>query len=396
MQVLFCHDGPLKIDSQNNYYGIAHNNDMFQRYYHIADKVSVVIRLEKIGKDNMEFKKRLSKITVSPFEVIKIPNISSAKGLLKRKKAKNIIKEAVLNTDYVVARLPSMSGFIAIDYARKFNKPYLTEVVACPWDAYWNHSLKGKIIAPLMYFETKKRVKDSPYTMYVTNEFLQKRYPTKGESVNCSNVALKEFDENVLKKRIVKINNLKQNSKIIIGTTAAVNVRYKGQQYVIKALGKLKEQGITNFEYQLVGEGDQSYLRSVAKKYNVVGQVKFLGALPHNEVFNWLKTIDIYVQPSKQEGLPRALIEAMSTAVPAFGAKTAGIPELLEDKFIFDHTKDNFKQICLILKNFTKKEMVLQAQKNYKEAQKYDSYIIEERRKNFFKKFKDSSIDSRA
>src|SRR5699024_5519104 len=114
---------------------------------------------------------------------------------------------------------------------------------------------------------------------YVTNEFLQNRYPTRGKSVNCSNVELTEFKDELLAKRLDRINNQKQNEKIIIGTVGAVNVRHKGQQYIIKALGKLKKEGDKNFEYQLVGLGDQSYLKSIAKKCDVIDQVKFLGSM---------------------------------------------------------------------------------------------------------------------
>mgnify|MGYP001477453972 FL=1 len=185
-----------------------------------------------------------------------------------------------------------------------------------------------------------------------------------------------------------KIKNLKPGGKIIIGTTAAVNVRYKGQQYVIQALGKLKKKGITNYEYQLVGAGDQSYLKSIAQKYDVVDQVKFLGPKRHDEVFKWLDSIDIYVQPSRQEGLPRALIEAMSRGLPAFGAKTAGIPELLQEEFLFSNTRKNIDEICNILINFDKEKMIKQANFNFKVAKRYDRLTIEKRRQEFFKYFK--------
>ena len=49
---------------------------------------------------------------------------------------------------------------------------------------------------------------------------------------------------------------MQKSSKIVIGTAAAVNVKYRGQQYVIEALGELKKQGITNYEYHLVGGGE--------------------------------------------------------------------------------------------------------------------------------------------
>src|SRR5690625_3913589 len=98
MQVLFCHDGPIRVDPNENYYGIAHNDEMFKRYYSIADKIAVVIRLDKIQSG--ESTRNLSQITVSPFEVFETPNISSAKGILfERSKAKGIIRKAVLKSD---------------------------------------------------------------------------------------------------------------------------------------------------------------------------------------------------------------------------------------------------------------------------------------------------------
>jgi len=222
----------------------------------------------------------------------------------------------------------------------------------------------------------------------VTNEFLQKRYPTKGKSVNCSNVALKEFDDNILKARLDKINSMRQNQKIVIGTTAAVDVRYKGQQYVIQSLGKLKKQGITIYEYQLVGSGDPTYLKLIAEKNNVVDQVKFLGVIPHKEVFEWLETIDIYIQPSFQEGLPRAVIEAMSRGVPCIGSDVAGIPELLEPSFIFKRYKNKVKQIVNIISKLYGNSMIQQSERNYNESKLYDKQLLEDKRKVFFERFK--------
>src|SRR5699024_1154844 len=135
---------------------------------------------------------------------------------------------------------------------------------------------------------------NSSYVVYVTSKFLQNRYPTKGKNTNCSNVALTEFDDSILENRLDKIKDMNKENKIIIGTTAAVDVRYKGQQYVIQALGKLKKRGIVNLEYQLIGGGNQEYLRSVCKRYDVIDQVKFLGSIPHDKVISWLDDIDLY------------------------------------------------------------------------------------------------------
>ena len=112
------------------------------------------------------------------------------------------------------------------------------------------------------------------------------------------------------------------SGKLVLGTAAAVNVAFKGQRYVIEALARLKAAGRTDVEYRLAGGGDPTALRELAQRLGVAEQVAFAGSLPHDAVFSWLDGLDLYIQPSLQEGLPRALIEAMSRGLPAFAAHT--------------------------------------------------------------------------
>ncbi len=384
MKMVFAHDHIFYKYNDQYYSSGGLSKEMLERYSSIFEEVVVLSRQKEISSlDN-----KLTLASTDRVTFIKVPDFKSVKRYYLKKKASAIVKNEVINADCLIARNSSIAS-IALKYAKQYRKPYLLEIVACQWDALWNHSFKGKILAPYSYLKLKKTAKEAPYVIYVTNEFLQKRYPTNGMSTSCSNVALTEFDDKVLEKRLKKIKYIQENSKVIIGTTAAVNVRYKGQQYVIEGLGNLKKQGITNYEYQLVGGGDQRYLKTIAEKYDVVDQVKFLGAMPHSQVFEWLETIDLYVQPSRQEGLPRALIEAMSRAVPAFGANTAGIPELLEKKYIFSNTRQNISEICGILESMTKGNMVSQAKRNFDEAKQYDQKVIDERRQKFFQEFID-------
>jgi len=384
MKLVFAHDHTFYKYNNQFYSSGGLSKEILERYTSVFEEVVVISRQIEIKK----FDNNLTLASTERVKFIKVPNFKKMGNIYKVLKSKKIIKNVISKTDALIARLPSSIGSMAVSLAKKMQKPYLTEMVACPWDALWNHSIKGKFIAPFVYLGTKKKVQQSNNVVYVTNKFLQKRYPTNGDSINCSNVALTEFSDKVLSLRLKRINDMKTKDKIIIGTTAAVNVKYKGQQYVIEALGHLKKKGHLKFEYQLVGAGDQSFLKSIAKKYNVIDEIKFLGPLPHEDVFNWLESIDLYAQPSRQEGLPRALIEAMSRGLPAFGANTAGIPELLEQEFIVSNTRSNVKEICSILLNFTKEKMKAQSRRNFEESKKYERNIIERRRNKFFKKFR--------
>ena len=55
--------------------------------------------------------------------------------------------------------MPSNLGNMGVKYAKKYNKKYLVEVVGCPWDSLRNHSIIGKVIAPIEYLKQKVNVK---------------------------------------------------------------------------------------------------------------------------------------------------------------------------------------------------------------------------------------------
>ena len=109
--------------------------------------------------------------------------------------------------------------------------------------------------------------------------------------------------------------------------------------------------------------------------------------MPHVNVFEWLDNIDIYIQPSKTEGMPRALIEAMSRGVPSLGTRVGGITELLESSYIFSNSRYNIDEICDILKKMDNEKLKSQASRNYNQAQKYNKNIIEALRSELYKDF---------
>lgn len=387
MKAIFCYDGPMHKDENGNYYDSILNDQMFERYFKVADKLELVIRTRSIATEQAS--KRMHRLTNPDISVCECPNLSSISGLLSgTREVKKILREKVAGTDLIFIRLPSVIGNLAVDICKQMKKKYLIEVVGCPWDSYWNYSLKGKLVAPAATYMMRTRIKSAPYVLYVTSEFLQKRYPTTGKQINCSNVELVKPDESVLANRLEKINSYSGNAVLTIGTAAGLDVLYKGQQYVIRALGELKRRGITNYRYSLIGGGTGNYLLKVAKEENVEEQIEIIGQLPHDEVFEWLDSLDIYAQPSRQEGLPRSVIEAMSRAVPCIGAKTAGIPELLEKDFVFSNGNNEIEEICHCLMEISKKTVALNAVKrNYREAMNYQRDILAERRTAFFKAY---------
>lgn len=374
MKLVFAHDHKLR-QIEEKYYTVGGLSDFItKRYTDLFDELTIICRvIQKQQFDTQLFEIKNPAVRVKP---------ASNGSLILSKEAKKMIEEEIRNSDGLIVKLHSKIAETAIHYARKHNIPYLVESVACPWDSYWNYSKFGKIVAPFMALSTKKELKRAPYAIYVTKHFLQSRYPTNGKWIDCSDVELKEGDNTVLERRLKKIKG--QGNSLVLGTLAQVDVKYKGQEYVIRALAKMKEKGYI-FKYRLAGSGSNSYLKSVAEKYGVLNQIEFCGVLSRNEVFDWLDDIDIYIQPSKQEGLPRAMIEAISRACPALGSTAGGISELVDEKYIFK--KGHVDGICKILEEMNIKSMIEQAKANFKTAKNYDKKFLDEKRNKFYLEF---------
>lgn len=318
-----------------------------------------------------------------------IKKINSIDTLLKFKKSNNnIIEQQVKNTDVCVIHLPNIHGYNVIKYAEKYNKPYITVIGGCPWDGYWNYNWIGKLIAPYYYFKLRHAQEKALYTIYVTQRFLQNRYPTKGLSIGCSNVNMSTGDNNVLEQRLKKIEtNNSLNQVLKIGTAAAIDVPYKGQRYIIEAVARLKSIGI-NYEYHLAGRGDATNLKTLVEKLGINDRVYFHGELPHGDILKFIDKLDVYAQPSKQEGLPRSVIEAMSRGCLCLGSDIAGIPELLDKEYLFK--KGDVSQIVNILKNITYDKLLQQAKRNFNVAKNYDKDVLNKRRADFLLQFKKS------
>lgn len=312
---------------------------------------------------------------------------NSLKAKLTQKgKNIDIINQSFNNVDILIAHLPSNNSYHAISIAKHNAVPYMVVVVGCIWDSMWNYDWRGKLLALPEYLKQRMLVLNAPYALYVTEHFLQKRYPCAGKIEYASNVCIEDVSEEILKYRLSRIISYPKDATYNIVTVASVSVRYKGQEYVIRAIAKLNNMSGGRYHYYMIGGGDPSFLRSLAEKYGVIDYVHFLGALNHEKVIEALDNMDMYIQPSKQEGLPRALIEAMSRALPAIGTKVAGIPELLNDEFLVDKGSDD-AIVNMILTRMSKDSMLRQAENNFRKSSEYRLATINSRRQRFFDAF---------
>ncbi len=374
MRIVFVHDHKFREVEGSIYSPGGLSNEILSRYTQWFDSITVVGRI--LHEDHVQ--KGYSKIENPCVAVV------TNTGL------ERLVKEA----DAVIVRLPSINGYKAVRYAKKHKKPYLVEVVGCTLDAYWNHGLTGKVFALPAFIVMRHSVRNAPYALYVTSAFLQKRYPCRGKTAGISDVAIEPADQTVLEKRIHKI--AEGGGTIILGTAGAIDVAYKGQEFVIRAIPEIERATGKTVRYELAGAGDPSRLKRIAEECCVSDKVRFLGTVKHDEIFSWFDSLDLYIQPSMLEGLSRAVVEAMSRGLPCVAAKAGGNPELIEKDYLFP--KGNKRRIpteiarCILR---AEKDAERCAARNYERANGcYCRETLEASRNAFYLDFAHSGKDA--
>src|SRR3989338_449394 len=125
-----------------------------------------------------------------------------------------------------------------------------------------------------------------------------------------------------------------------------------GIDILIRAARELKFQ-IPNskFQIRIVGGGPlELQLKSLANKLQVEDVIEFAGSVPNNRIYEELAKADIFVRPSRSEGLGSSFLEAMAAGLPVIGTNVGGIPDFLanEQTGLFtkiDDQKDLAEQI---------------------------------------------------
>lgn len=381
MKILFTHDHVFYKNNNLHYSNGGLSYGVLKRYVDVFGGVEVLSR-----SANAEKTVGLTLASGDGVTFKSIPNFKSLKNVWKYLEAKKIIFKEVENCDFLIARLPSSISVLAVKAAIKYKKPYLIEVVGCAWDANINHgSFVGKILAPYSFLMLKSIVSRSCYTIYITKFFLQKRYPNLNNTKVCPNVQLGSISESILVDRIKKIK--KESDVLKIGLIGSLDVNYKGHDVLIKAAKCLVDEGF-NLVIEFLGKGNKDNWRKIIEDTNMQEYVMFKGSLTSGkDVYNWIDTLDILVQPSSAEAQGRSIIEGMSRACPIVSTKVGGIVELINSEHLVN--KNNYKHLSVKIKNIwmNKDLMISMAIENYEKAKEFSSEKIEHNRTSFLEFF---------
>lgn len=169
----------------------------------------------------------------------------------------------------------------------------------------------------------------------------------------------------------------KTNKEIVIGSAGRLT-KQKGFEKLILAMSLIDDE---NIKLKIAGEGKSLYdLRALIKKYNLEKRVFLLGG--QKDIRKFYEDLDIYVQPSKWEGLGISILEAGAFALPVIASRVDGICEIISDEnngLLYDFN-DALKLSELIKKlaydNLERKRLALSLQKRVENNFSIDKMVL--------------------
>jgi glycosyltransferase involved in cell wall biosynthesis len=264
-------------------------------------------------------------------EVVAVPDYHGAAGWVRTRGAlRQVARAAVVRADAILLRAPgAVPGAV---WRLRGSRPVGVEVIGDPDEVLGSRAVPGiggRIARRLLAHELRSMCRRAGATSYVTAETLQRRYPPGGWTISYSSIDLPPeafATENEIRARAGTRTGAARHL-VFVGTLAQL---YKGPDVLIDAVAACRERGLA-LTLTMVGDGARrSWLEERAHRRGLGAAVRFAGHLASGAlVREALDRADLFVLPSRGEGLPRAMIEAMARGVPALGTAVGGVAELL-------------------------------------------------------------------
>lgn len=295
---------------------------------------------EKIEK----LKEQLTKMDVNFYQIPIPRKITDIKNLrLSYKMTKDLMNEK----KYDLIHCHSPIGGIICRLANKHSKHY--DSTRMIYTAHGFHFFKGNNPLKNFLFRNIERLgakyTDTLITINKEDYAAAKKFKLKknGTVEYVPGVGIDIDKINSIqgnKEELCKELNIPSDS-ILLLSVGELSKR-KNHEVIIRLLNQLPD----NIHYVICGQGQlENYLLDLAKKLNVNNRLHLLGY--RTNIPQIMKSCDIFVFPSLQEGLPVALMEAMACGLPCIASEIRGNVDLIEED------KNGYFINCKIINNLS-------------------------------------------
>ncbi len=308
--------------------GLPHAH--WARYLGAFDRVRVLARVEPVADAD----RRWQRVDGDRVEVAAVPAYVGPAAYVRRAaEVRRAIRSAVLrgDADAAILRMPGTIATVAAAALRGAGRPFAVEVTADPHELFAPRSIDHPL-RPLFRWaltrELRRVCAQASAALYVAS-VLHARYPPApaAPAFDASDVELSD-DAFARAPR----TPAPPGAPFRVLTVGSLEQLYKAPDVLVDALARVVASGL-DVQLTVVGDGRRrAEVEALARDHGVVERIRFTGRIPSGAAVRAeLDRADLFVLPSRTEGMPRALLEAMARGLPCLATPVGGIPELLPE-----------------------------------------------------------------
>jgi glycosyltransferase involved in cell wall biosynthesis len=384
--------------------------DFWTRYLTAFDRVKVLARIYDVPRPAPDW----HRADGPGVAFVTVPNyLGPWQYLAQALPVRRALRIAVGAQNAVIMRVGSHIAGCLQPWVVRDQRPYGLEVVNDPYDVFAPGSVRCALRPILRWWFTRQlrwQCHGACGVAYVTETTLQRRYPCAGYSAGMSDVEISEDalvgEPNVFTTHYSSVE-LAEEDAVCIGrqpggprqrfrliTIASLAQMYKAPDILIRAVGRSVEAGL-DLTLEMVGDGKhRPELEKLVESLGLKERVRFAGQVPAGPAVRArLDAADLFVLPSRCEGLPRAMVEAMARALPCIGSTVGGIPELLpaSDLVPPGDVLALAGKIQEVLRS--SQRMAEMSARNLTKAQDYRDDVLDRRRRAFFEHIRQTTAE---
>ena len=363
--------------------------EFWQSYLSVFERVRVVGRCRMVERVPANFRP----VNGPAVEFASIPYYQGPWQFLGRAMSVTRAARSAFEVgDAVIVRIPSLLANCLEPALQQARYPFGVTVVGDAYDVFAPRIVEPPLRPILRWWFTrvqKRQCATACGACYVTQTYLQRRYPNPTYQIGVSDVEI----ENILpESRSYAEQGTKRIRLIMVGSLEQL---YKAPDVMIRSTAQcIKEYGL-DLELVLVGGGKyQPKLAVLADELGIAHRVNFMGLLPSGSpVYEQLDKADVFILPSRTEGLPRAMLEAMARGLPCIGSTAGGIPELLSEENLVppgdvDALTRKIKEVVT-----SSERMQAMSAANLAKAREYIRGTLEQRQHQFYQYVRQATED---
>lgn len=302
------------------------------RYLAVFERVRVVARVQPAATPPPG----AQPVTGAGVDVSPLPFVRGAHQWLTRVRAiRRAARTAIEPHDAIMLRVPGEVACCLDTWLWRERRPYGVECVGDPRELFAPGAVRSIFRPWLLWFyppRLRRECARAVSAAYVTEHALQRRYPPAPGAFTTHYSSIELDDDAFVAAPRRYPADQRRFTLVFVGTLEQF---YKGPDVAIDATAECVRAGL-DVHLRIVGDGKhRAELANRARQGGIAARVTFVGQV-HGApaVRTELDRGDLFISPSRQEGLPRAMIEALARALPSLGTTVGGTAELVAGEYL--------------------------------------------------------------